>query len=133
MSMKKSAQERLLGVIWGVLGAVVRIAFICLVVMFIVKGSATAFEYGERIFTEPPVASPPGSDINVDIIVGRTVADVGQTLVEKGLVRDKWVFVVQSVLTGYYDDVEAGSFTLNTSMTIEEMIDVLSGENANST
>ncbi len=48
-------------------------------------------------------------------------------LKENGLIKDVSVFVVQEKLSEYSGEIKPGVYVLNTSMTAEEMIAVMSG------
>ncbi len=87
-----------------------------------------SYQYGYRVFTEPPVSSGRGRDRTVRITKSMSPSDVGQLLENKGLIRDKWLFVLQMRLCEYNSRLLAGRYTLNTSMTAQEMMQVMSGE-----
>ena len=89
-----------------------------------------AYDYGYRIFTEPAVTTGEGSDKLVQVKKSMSDTDIGQILEEKGLIRDKWLFVFQLKLSQYSGKLVPGYYTLNTSMTAQEMMQVMSGEEA---
>ena len=60
---------------------------------------------------------------------GDSVYQVGRTLESRGLIRDAKVFVVQEKLSNYSGKIQAGTYILNTSMTTDEMLEILSREN----
>lgn len=105
--------------------SVIKIVVIVLVVMVIYRLGSMAFEYGERIFGEPPMADAPGTDIEIMIQNGDDVKVIAQKLEDAGLVRDAGLFVLQEKLAGYKDGLKAGTYTLNTSMTPDEMIQIM--------
>lgn len=71
------------------------------------------------------MTAEPGRDIQVMITQGDSVMDVGTMLEEKGLVRDAQLFFIQKLLSQYSGDIQPGMYTLNTSMTAEEMFALL--------
>ncbi|MFT3985077.1 MAG: endolytic transglycosylase MltG [Lachnospiraceae bacterium] len=107
------------------LGTVIRAVVLILVVLFIYKAGVKAYDFGFRIFTEEPMTAEPGRDIEVTITQGDSVGDVGKMLEEKGLVRDAQLFSIQKLLSQYTGDIQPGVYTLNTSMTAEEMFAIL--------
>lgn len=114
--------------ILAVLGMICRVAVAVLVIVVVYKGAVTAYDYGYRVFQEPPVAEKPGTDISVEITVGKSVLQIGEILEDKGLIRDAKLFYVQNLLSHYKDKLRAGTYTLNTSMTMEEMMEVMSAQ-----
>lgn len=107
---------------------VLKAVFTVLVVMFVYKGAMLAYDYGYRVFAEEPVDSAPGWDMDVTIEEGMDAKAIGQLLESKGLIKDGTLFYLQNILSKYKDDLKAGEYVLNTSMTTEEMMAVLSGE-----
>lgn len=107
---------------------VLKVVLATLVVMFIYKGAVMAYDYGYRVFAEPPVDVVPGYDINVVIEEGMGPKEIGAVLEERGLIREGTLFYLQNILSKYKGDLKPGSYVLNTSMTTEEMMAVISGE-----
>lgn len=110
---------------------IVSISFSVLVFILVVYGlyqiGLYSYDYGYRIFTEPAVTSGEGRDKLVQIKSSMGASDIGELLLEKGLIRDKWLFVLQLKLLEYDDKLVPGHYTLNTSMTAREMMEVMSG------
>lgn len=107
------------------LGTVIRAVVLIIAVLFIYKAGVKAYDFGFRIFTEEPMTAEPGRDIEVTITQGDGVRDVGTMLEEKGLIRDAQLFFIQKQLSQYTGDIQPGVYTLNTSMTAEEMFAIL--------
>lgn len=110
----------------AVLGMVCRVAVAVLAIVLVYKGAVTAYDYGYRVFQEPPVAEKPGADVQVEITVGKSALQIGEILESKGLIRDAKLFYVQNLLSHYKDKLRAGVYILNTSMTMEEMMQIMS-------
>lgn len=113
-------------IVMAVLGTVLKVVIAVLVIMFVYKGAVVAYDYGYRVFKEEPVAESPGVDVTVEITVGKSALQIGEILEAKGLIRDAKLFYVQNLLSNYKDKLRAGVYTLNTSMTMEEMMAVMS-------
>lgn len=114
----------------AVLGMIFKVAVAVIVVVLVYRAALTAYDYGYRIFQETPVAAEPGVDIRVDITVGKSPLQIGEILEAKGLIRDAKLFYIQNLLSQYKDKLQAGSYTLNTSMTMQEMMAVMSASDA---
>ena len=99
-----------------------------LIVMFVYKYAFLAYDYGYRLFGEKPITSGEGRTVTVTIPEGADAQKVGEILETKGLIRDSQLFVLQELLSDYHGEVLPGEFELNTSMTAEEMLAVLSTE-----
>lgn len=107
---------------------VLKVVLVVVVVMFMYKGATLAYDYGYRVFAEEPMDMAPGLDMDIVIEEGMGPKEIGALLESNGLIRDKTQFYLQNILSKYKDDLKPGSFVLNTSMTTEEMMAVISGE-----
>lgn len=112
----------------AVFGTVLKVVIAVLVIVFVYKAAVTAYDYGYRVFQEPPVSAEPGMDVTVEITVGKSAMQIGEILEQKGLIRDARLFYVQNLLSHYKDELSAGTYTLNTSMTMEEMMEIMSAK-----
>ncbi len=110
----------------GILNFIIRAAIVIVVIYGIKQICITAYDYGYRIYSEPPMAEGEGIDIVVDIPMGSSVLDTGGILEEHGLIRDSKLFFLQERFSDYHGKLEPGMYTLNTAMTAEEMLAVMS-------
>lgn len=104
-----------------ILSALIKIAIAIWLVNLIYSKTMEAYDFGYRIFTEEAVSPAPGRDVSVSITEGKSVMDIAKLLEEKGLVRDYRLAFAQIYASEYRADMEPGVYTLNTSMTVEEM------------
>ena len=107
---------------------VLRIVIIAVIAMLIYKGATLAYDYGYRVFAEEPMAAAPGVDMDIVIEEGMGPKEIGALLESNGLIKDGTLFYLQNILSKYAGDLKGGTYTLNTSMTTEEMMAVISGE-----
>ena len=112
----------------GFIGFVIRGVVLILLILAVYKAGAAAYDFGFRIFTEEPMSAEPGRDVSITISQGDSVMDVGEMLEEKGLIRDAKLFYVQKKCSVYDNDIQPGFYTLNTSMTAEEMFEIIAGK-----
>ena len=105
--------------------SVVKIGVIILGILGGYRLGSMAYSYGERLFGEPPMESAPGTDIVITVGSEDSVRDIADNLTAAGLIRDAGLFVLQERLAGYKEGVKAGTYTLNTSMTPEELIQTM--------
>ena len=86
------------------------------------------------MFTEPAVDLPEeGQDKVVSVSSGTKDKELGELLEKKGLIRDAGLFVLQLKLSAYAGKIKEGTYTLSTSMTAYEMMQIMSAEEAEST
>lgn len=106
---------------------VIRGVIIALVIVGVRRAGQKAYDFGFRIFTEEAMTSEPGRDVAVTIVQGDSVLDIGKDFEEKGLIRDAYLFYVQKKCSVYDADVKPGFYTLNTSMTADDMFAIIAG------
>ncbi len=90
--------------------------------------ASRAYNFGYRLFAEKPMSLAPGIEKVIVIEEGMSLRRVANMLENGGVIRDATIFKVQNKLSHYSSSFEAGTYTLNTSMTNEEIMAVLSGE-----
>lgn len=116
----------------SVIGSTVEMIFkvvvLAFAVMYIFRTAVAAYDYGYRVFTEEPVSSGEGRTISVIVEDPVSVKDVGKMLEERGLIRDANLFVVQELVSENHGKLQPGIYDLNTSMTAEEMLDVMAAD-----
>lgn len=115
-----------LSVVGAVTGAILRVAMAVAVVYLIYRGAGICYDYGYRIFTEPAMSVGEGRTVTVSITEDMSPWEIGKLLESRGLVRDGKLFTMQYYLSEYLKDVKPGVFELSTSMTAEEMMEVMS-------
>lgn len=113
-------------VVMAVMGTVLKVVMAALVIAVVYKGAVIAYDYGYRIFNEEPMAQSPGTDVTVEVTMGKTALQIGEILQSEGLVRDAKLFYIQNLLSHYKDQMKPGVYVLNTSMTMQEMMEVMS-------
>ncbi|MBO4336798.1 MAG: endolytic transglycosylase MltG [Lachnospiraceae bacterium] len=110
----------------GILNFIVRAAIVVVVIYAIKQVCIKAYDYGYRIYSEPPMAEGEGVDVVVTVPMGSSVSDTGKILKDNDLIRDDKLFYMQELLSDYHGKLEPGTYTLNTSMTAEEMLAAMS-------
>lgn len=99
----------------AVLGAILKVAFAVIVVYLVYTGASTCYDYGYRIFTEPAISSGEGRKITVTLTSDMSATEIGNTLQEKGLVRDGRLFALQYLLSEYKKGLEARNLRIEYS------------------
>jgi cell division protein YceG involved in septum cleavage len=112
---------------------VLRILYTCIIALLfvliifgVVRLSVAAYSMGYRILTEEPMDKEPGRDVIVEVEKGVSPLKLGKNLEEKGLIRNAYLFVIQMKLSAYANKVQPGVYTLSTSQTAREMLQIMS-------
>ena len=121
----KEMSDSVKEIIGSVFSVAVKVVLAILVVMFIYKYALLAYNYGYRVFTEPPVSTGQGRDITVSIGEDTSVKEIGEMLETKGLVRDGKLFFLQELGSENHGKIKSGKYVLNTNMTANEMIAIM--------
>ena len=120
--------EKITDLIVALCGAIIKIAVAVAIVVVLYRGALKAYDYGYRIFEEPPVSSGEGDTITVNITEDMPAKEMGQMLADKGLIRDPKLFVFQYMFSEFKDDLLPGEHDLSTAMTVEEMMEEMTKE-----
>lgn len=115
-------------VVLAVCETIVKIVIAAVVVMMIYRGSLMAYNYGYRIFEEPPMTEGEGREVVVTIPEGMSAKEMGELFYRKGLIRDEKLFQIQYFLSEFKKDLLPGTFALSTAMTVEEMLETMTVE-----
>ncbi len=117
--------KKLIGI---VASAVMKVVVYAAVIMFIYRAAYLAYDYGYRIFEEPPMSSGNGRVVSVTITEEMSAKEMGTLFEQKGLIRDANLFVLQYYLSEFQKDLLPGTFDLSTAMTVEKMLEVMTVE-----
>lgn len=104
---------------------IVKMVVFAVIIMYIIKAAGAAYDYGYRVFAEPPISDGEGRTISIYIEPADSVMDVGKALENKGLIRDANLFRIQELLSEHRGNIQPGVYDLNTSMTAQEMLAVI--------
>ena len=105
-----------------------KVVLFTFLIMYIFRTATLAYDYGYRVFTEPPLSFGEGRIISVYIEDGSSALEVGEMLQDKGLIRDGRLFMVQELLSEHHGKIQPGIYDLNTTMTAQEMLEVIAQE-----
>ena len=113
-------------VVISIFSTVFKIVLAIIIVMLVYKWSMTAYEYGQRVFNEPPMSAGSGRTVAFVVKEGETAKEIGDNLEKNGLIRDAALFRIQEMLSAYKDEMKPGTYELSTSMTTDEMMAIMS-------
>lgn len=112
----------------NVLSGALSVLILILILFAIVKVGTVAYDLGYRVFTEPALEREPGRDVIIQLKRGMSEMELGSLLEEKRLIDNGIVFAIQLRLSAYFDKLKPGQYTLNTSQTAKEMMQIMTGE-----
>ncbi len=112
----------------SIFSVALKVVLFIIAAMFIYKYALIGYDYGYRIFGEKPMAEGEGRKVSVTVGSDMGVKDIGQTLENKGLIRDANLFLIQERLSEHHGDIKPGIYELNTNMTAEEMITIMAAQ-----
>ncbi|MBR5316826.1 MAG: endolytic transglycosylase MltG [Lachnospiraceae bacterium] len=115
-------------VVVSIFSTVFKVVLAIIIVMLVYKWSMTAYDYGQRVFNEPPVSAGSGRTVTFVVKEGETAKEIGANLEKNGLIRDAALFRIQEMLSAYKGKLKPGTYELNTSMKTEEMMMIMSME-----
>lgn len=110
--------------------ALFKIAVAAAFVLLLSLGCRKAYQFGYQVFTEGTAEEAPGRNIEFTVLEGMSEKNVGTLLEKAGLVRNSRIFWIQAKIYGY--ELLPGSYTLNTSQTIRDMLLQMSGTGSGS-
>lgn len=104
---------------------ILQMTVILAAIYLVYTGAVKCHDYGYRIFAEPPMTDGEGTTVQVAVTETMKPKDIGELFQKKGLIRDGKLFILQYYLSEFRKDVKPGIFQLNTSMTVEEMMEAM--------
>lgn len=115
-------------IIGSIVETFIKIVAVVFIVMFVYNTAIKAYDYGYRVFAEEPMTFGEGRTISIYVKSEDSVKDIGENLQEKGLIRDANLFYIQELLSEYHGKIVPGIYDLNTSMKVEEMLEIMTAD-----
>lgn len=119
---------KITNIVEAVFGTVFKVAVAVAVVILIYKGAMAGYDFGYRIFEQEPMTTGEGRTVTVAITEDMSAVEMGQMLKEKGLIEDTRLFFAQYYLSEFQKDIQPGIYELSTSMTVEEMMEIMAAD-----
>ena len=107
----------------GVMVIAARILIYTLLLLVLYRGVTAAYSFGYELFYSQSVEEAPGRDIRVTIPQNADTGQAAELLLKKGLIRSTASFRAQAAFFGL--TVKPGSYLLNTSETVKELLEEL--------
>ncbi len=119
-SQQTKAALDILGYFLGILLNLVFYAVVAFGIYFVAKN---VYEYSYQVFGDRVCEAAPGRDVEIHIEEGESTMDIAEKLYMNKLVVNKTTFYLKVQLFEY--KIMQGTFLLNTSMTYDEILDVI--------
>lgn len=121
--------KRLLHVLVVLIQVFLNILFYFFVIFGTIQLCQVVYEYSYQIFGEVRAEEAPGQDMTVEIRDGEGTMQLAVRLENKGLVVNRYTFYLRAKLsTNSKRPILPGSYRLNTSMTYQELLEVITKE-----
>ncbi len=112
-----------------VISVVVKVIVIVAVLLALYFGITEGYKFGYDIFSQKAVDKAPGRDVEITIYDDMTNSEIADALYGKGLILDRTSF---SIFLWLFTDsdygIVSGNYTLNSSMTAQQIIQAISQE-----
>ncbi len=112
-------------IVSAVFGTILKIVFAMVVVAFIFRGAMVGYEFGYRVFKQQPMALGEGRTVTVRVTEDMTPTQMGELFQKNGLIDNTTLFLAQYYLSEFRENVKPGTYELSTSMTVEEMMEIM--------
>lgn len=122
MSRVTSEINRITG---AIIGLSIRLIFLALFILLLHEGVTRGYEFGHEIFYASAVEPAPGRDKTVTVKEGTDLIQTARLLNDRGLIANEYSFIIQARFFNY--KINPGSYTLNTSMTSREILQMMNG------
>lgn len=102
----------------------VKLIVYALIILLLYEAVARGYAFGHEIFYAEAVDDEPGRDVVVQMKEDESVSEAAKYLARVGLIKSEFAFIFQSKFYDY-DTIYPGMYTLNTSMTSKEILQLL--------
>lgn len=123
MAKQSQQTKAALDIIGFFLGTLLNLVFYAVVAFGIYYVATNVYEFSYQVFGDRVCEAEPGRDVEIHIAEGESTMDVAEKLYMNKLVVNKYTFYLKVQLFEY--KIMQGTFQLNTSMTYDEILDVI--------
>lgn len=123
MSSSSTSVKLTLKISSFILRGLLNIIFVIMVVIIVVYGSRTAFNFTYRLYGPVSVEDEPGRTIPIRINKGESSMDIAAKLELNRVIIDKYSFYFKTKLQDKV--IMPGTYRVNSSMTYDEILDII--------
>ncbi len=122
-SGSNKAVRVLLNFALGILTIGIAVIFYAVVVYGIKKAAGYSYDFAYQLFGDTSVEAAPGRDVKITILKGESSMNIASKLEDAKLVTSKYSFYLKLKMKDY--EIMPGTFELNTSMTYDDILQVI--------
>lgn len=111
----------------GTFGICINVIIYALVIIFAVRLVTFSYDFSYTVFGDVPVSESSEAMVPVQISDGASTDEIASLLEKKGLIKYKNAFIIRVALSQYKGQIQAGNYELGPSMTMDEMLAIMSG------
>lgn len=123
MAKQSQQTKAALDIIGYFLGVLLNLVFYAVVAFGIYYVATNVYEFAYQIVGDRVCEAEPGRDVEIHIEEGESTMDIAEKLYMNKVVVNKYTFYLKVQLFEY--KIMQGTFQLNTSMTYDEILDVI--------
>lgn len=126
MQKREEGNQVIIHLLYHILVFVVEILFFVLIVFGVTRCCQASYQFGYEVFGSVSPDEEPGEDKAFEVQESDTMYQVAERLEDNQLIVNKYSFYIRSrLLDKNQNGLRPGSYTLNTSMDYEEIINEL--------
>jgi len=123
MSEKRTGGKKANRVTAAVIETALKVIFYTVAVMLFFACAKKAYAFGYEVFNQEAMAEAPGVDKTFVVEEGMGDQACMEALEQSGLIRNALTARIQKLFFGF--EIYPGTYTLNTSMTTKEILEIL--------
>lgn len=123
MAKQSQQTKAALDIIGYFLGVLLNLIFYVVVAFGIYFVAKNVYEFSYQVFGDRVCEAEPGRDVEIHIADGESTMDIAEKLYMNKVVVNQYTFYLKVQLFEY--KIMQGTFLLNTSMTYDEILDVI--------
>ncbi len=100
-----------------------RLVICAVILMLLIEGMVRGYAFGYEVFNPTPVDAAPGRDQDITLREGDSDWENLRMLADAGLIRSDLIAYIQMKFYEY--ELHPGDYTLNTSLTSKEILQIL--------
>ena len=119
--MRRSRSRRIRKTVGQVLTGVGACLLAVVLAFLLYLGITKGYEFGYRVFNEPPVSPDNGTIVEYTVDKGDGITEIARELADMGMIRDPLIMVVQKIIYQY--TIYPGEYSLSTAMSSMDILE----------
>jgi len=111
----------------GTLSVLLNILVYAVIIFLIYKVVLFAFDFSYEVFGNTTISQHDDTPVAIDIKDGYSSADIAAVLKENGIIKYEMAFTARMALEGAADEVVPGTYEVNETMSMNDIIAMITG------